>query len=163
MKCIIRIVDGQPFEHPIMVDNFQQAFPEVDLNQPLPEGFAWFDRKLRPQIQEHEVFVDEQSLYEFDGTIWTDVWRVRDKTEDEIRAEVAKAYEMLKKYVSSKILSLADDPEGAAVWSAYFDLLDSYEDLHPLDTKMMPPHPYKNTEGIWISITNPGSAPNVIG
>lgn len=162
MRCIIRIVDGVPFEHPILVDNFTQAFPDIDLNAPLPEGFAWFDRKLRPQIQAHEVFVDENAHYEWDGAVWTDVWRVRDKTEEEIRAEAATSYEMNRQYVVGKIASLEDDAEGVAAWTAYLGVMDAHAAANPLNPQM-PPHPYKAENGMWISVTNSGSAPNVIG
>ena len=43
MNLFIRIVDGQPFEHPIFEDNFKQAFPDVDLNN-LPSEFLKFVR-----------------------------------------------------------------------------------------------------------------------
>lgn len=162
MMCIIRIVDGKPFEHPIMVGNFQEAFPDINLNQPLPEGFAWFERKIRPEIQAHEVFVDENSHYEFDGNVWTDVWHVRDKTEDEIRAEVHFAYNAARSAAVRAIESLADDAEGIAVWTAFSELIDSVESANPLTIKM-PMMPYKNEAGQWVSVTQPGSAPNVIG
>lgn len=162
MRCIIRIVDGQPFEHPIMIDNFRQAFPDIDINAPLPDGFAWFDRKLRPQIQEHEVFVNEHAYYEWDGTIWTDVWRVRDKTEDELRVEVADAYDFLRTKAANAIASLSDDAEGIAAWTAFVELVDARHAENPM--KIKPPRlPYKNEDGVWISVNNPGSTPNVIG
>jgi hypothetical protein len=162
MKCIIRIVNGQPSEHPITVDNFIQAFPDIDLNQPLPDGFAWFERKLRPEKQEHEVFIDEHSRYEFDGNVWTDVWRVRDKTEEEIRAEVKYGYDTMRLRAAEFMESLSDDPDGVAAWAAFSILLDEREAATPLKVRLPPP-PYKNEEGVWVSVTNPGSAPNVIG
>ena len=162
MRCIIRIVDGQPFEHPIMVDNFQQAFPDIDLNALLPDGFAWFERKYRPMLQEHEVFVSEQAHYEFDGTIWTDVWHVRDKTEDEIRAEATSAYDIMRSRAAESIAALSDDAEGVAAWTAFSALIDTRQAANPLAIKV-PALPYKNEEGVWIYIGRSGSAPNVIG
>jgi hypothetical protein len=162
MRCIIRIVDGQPFEHPIMVDNFIQAFPDIDINQPLPEGFAWFERKLRPQIQEHEVFVNEQSRYEFDGSVWTDVWDVRDKTQEELNAEISNAYDFLRAKAATQIAFLSDDPEGAAAWAAFSKLVDERQAQYPSQIKT-PLFPYKNEEGKWVSLSKSGSAPNVIG
>lgn len=162
MRCIIRIVDGKPFEHPIIVDNFIQAFPDIDINAPLPDGFAWFERKYRPEIQPHEVLVDEHSHYEFDGDVWTDVWRVRDKTEDEIRAEVKAAYDAIRFRASIDIATLTDDPEGVAAWTEFSALIDELEITSPLKVKA-PMIPYKNENGQWMSVTKPGSAPNVIG
>jgi hypothetical protein len=49
MKCIIQIDEsGNPIEHPIVLDNFLEAFPDTDIsNDTPPDGFAWFIRKER--------------------------------------------------------------------------------------------------------------------
>ena len=31
MRLFIQIRDGQPFEHPIIEDNFREAFPDIDI------------------------------------------------------------------------------------------------------------------------------------
>jgi hypothetical protein len=49
MNFIIRIKDGAPFEHPIAVLNFIDAFPTIDVNN-LPSEFAWFERVERPNL-----------------------------------------------------------------------------------------------------------------
>ena len=36
MECIIKIVDGVPIDHPILLDNFISSYPDIDLNN-LPE------------------------------------------------------------------------------------------------------------------------------
>lgn len=162
MRCIIRIVDGQPFEHPIIVDNFIQAFPDIDIYAPLPEGFAWFERKYPPTLQPHEVFVSEQARYEFDGNVWTDVWDVRDKTQEELDAEIAYAYNFMRKRAAESIAALSDDPEGVAAWTSFATLVEARQAQYPSEIKI-PAVPYKNEEGVWIYIGKSGSAPNVIG
>ena len=162
MKCIIRIVDGQPFEHPIIVDNFIQAFPDVDINAQLPDGFAWFERKYRPEIQSHEVFVNEHSYYEFDGAVWTDVWHVRDKTQEELRAEATESYNVMRARAAESIASLSDDAEGIAAWTAFAALLDTRQAENSTAVRL-PVVPFKNQEGVWIYLGRAGSAPNVIG
>jgi hypothetical protein len=63
MELYIRIKDDKPFEHPIMGDNFREAFPEIDVNN-LPSEFMRFD-KQDIEIGIYEVF--EERPYFIDG------------------------------------------------------------------------------------------------
>jgi hypothetical protein len=80
MQLFIRIKDGVPFEHPIMEDNFREAFPEVDPNN-LPPEFRQFERIPQPTHGVYEKIVGV--TYEMDGDIVKDVWHVRDMTPEE--------------------------------------------------------------------------------
>lgn len=80
MELFIRIKDGQPFEHPILGDNFRQAFPDVDTNN-LPTEFARFARIEKPSISVYEVY--EGVTYELIDGIYKDVHHVRPMTEEE--------------------------------------------------------------------------------
>lgn len=71
MKLYIRIKDGKPFEHPIIDDNFCQAFPNVDVNN-LPPEFACFVRKEPPSIGVYEKNLSVS--YQFIDGVWTDVY-----------------------------------------------------------------------------------------
>lgn len=71
MKLIIKIQDNIPNEHPILLDNFIQAFPNVDISN-LPKEFAWFERVPKPRIGPYEK--DPYCKYEFQGNIVKDVW-----------------------------------------------------------------------------------------
>ena len=84
MELYIRIVDGQPFEHPIIDENFRQAFPDVDTNN-LPPTFARFTRVPEPAYGVYEIC--EGCTYEWDGDIVTDVHHVRDMTIEEKNAK----------------------------------------------------------------------------
>lgn len=75
MELFIRIKDGQPFEHPILVDNFYQAFPNVDVNN-LPSEFARFERIAPPELGTYELY--EGVTYEFLNGIVKDVHHVRE-------------------------------------------------------------------------------------
>jgi hypothetical protein len=81
MELYIRIVDGQPFEHPILGDNFRQAFPNVDVTN-LPPEFAKFERiecVIQPsvyQVSEHEYAPSDIG--------WKDSWSIREMTSEEI-------------------------------------------------------------------------------
>lgn len=159
--CIIRIVDGVPFEHPIVLENFKDAFPEVDLNAPLPNGFAWFERKLRPDLPAGAVFVDEKSVYEFDGNVWTDVWRIRDKTQEEDQQDIQAHYNSLLQ-TFTELMQQYTDPADIAVWQAKIDEITAALDQSPLVFKIILA-PRKDDNGQWITTTSSGGAPNVIG
>lgn len=80
MELFIRIVDGQPFEHPIFGDNFRQAFPDVDVDN-LPPEFARFERVEQPyKATAYEV---EECTYRWVGGIVKDVWVSRPMTDGE--------------------------------------------------------------------------------
>jgi hypothetical protein len=84
MELFIQIRNGQPFEHPIFGDNFQQAFPNIDTDN-LPESFARFVRIEAPVAGVYEVY--EGVTYEWqDGSV-TDVHHVRAMTAGEITAK----------------------------------------------------------------------------
>lgn len=86
MELFIRIVDGQPFEHPIFEDNFRQAFPDVDVNN-LPPEFARFERVAIPEIGLYEVY--EGVSYELIDGVYKDVHHVRLMTDAEKEAKIA--------------------------------------------------------------------------
>ena len=54
MDLYIRIIDGQPFEHPILGDNFRQAFPDIDTYN-LPATYASFTGVPEPALSVYEV------------------------------------------------------------------------------------------------------------
>lgn len=84
MELFIQIRNDQPFEHPILGDNFRQAFPHIDCNN-LPPEFARFERIERPEIQVYEIY--EGVTYEKDGDIYKDVHHVRAMTPEEKTAK----------------------------------------------------------------------------
>jgi hypothetical protein len=86
MELYIRIKDGQPFEHPIFVDNFRQAFPDVDVNN-LPAEFAPFIRIERPTLGVYEVMTAEEPTYDLIDGVYKDVWHKRNMTSEEIVAK----------------------------------------------------------------------------
>ena len=81
LELYIRIKDGQPFEHPILADNFREAFPDVDTNN-LPEGFARFVRVAPPAIGPYELYGG--CSYELINGVYTDVHNVESMTPEQI-------------------------------------------------------------------------------
>ena len=81
MELFIKIKDGEPFEHPIIGDNFRQAFPHIDTNDLHPE-FARFERVEPPTVGVYEAH--EGVTYEKLGDVYKDVHHVRHMTAEEI-------------------------------------------------------------------------------
>jgi hypothetical protein len=84
MELFIRIQNGQPFEHPILGDNFRQAFPDVDTNN-LPAGFARFIRAEAPALGVYEK--NQTVTYQLVDGAYTDVFSVEQMTAEEIAAK----------------------------------------------------------------------------
>ena len=84
MELFIRIVDGQPFEHPIFGDNFRLAFPDIDTNN-LPAEFARFVRVEPPMIGPYEK--NQTVSYQLVDNVYTDVFACEQLTAEEIAAK----------------------------------------------------------------------------
>jgi len=82
MELFIRLLDGQPFEHPIMGDNFRQAFPNIDTNN-LPDNFAKFERIPKPSLV-YAKLNNPQPTYQWVDGVVKDVWDITQMTEQEI-------------------------------------------------------------------------------
>jgi hypothetical protein len=80
MELFIRVKDGQPLNHPIMGDNFRQAFPDIDTEN-LPAEFARFVRVEPPAAGFLEIY--EGVTYEFIDGVYTDVHHIRPMTTEE--------------------------------------------------------------------------------
>lgn len=77
MKLFIRVKDGVAVDHPIMGENFFQAFPHIDINN-LPPDFSEFIRIDAPIKGVYEVY--EGVTYEKVGNVFQDVHHVREMT-----------------------------------------------------------------------------------
>lgn len=84
MRLFIRMEDGVPFEHPIIENNFKEAFPDVDLDN-LPSWVAPFVRVPIPEVGVYELYIG--TTYEVQSGVVTDVHHVRPMTQDEIVAK----------------------------------------------------------------------------
>ena len=88
MELFIQIIDGQPFEHPILGDNFRQAFPDIDTTN-LPPEFARFERIEQPIIGVYQVY--EGVTYEWIDGVVKDVHHVYNLTDAEKAKKIATA------------------------------------------------------------------------
>lgn len=109
MELYIQIINGQPFEHPILGDNFRQAFPDIDTNN-LPESFAKFERIDVTIPAVYEIY--EGITYEWIGDIVSDVHHIRPMTAEEklAKIEAAKAYPHPDEYVFDEDLCCWNTP-----------------------------------------------------
>lgn len=77
MKLYIETQNGQPINHPAFEDNLLQAFGQI------PDHWEPFVRVERPVPGVYEVLDSEEPVYaKADGT-WTDVWALRQMTDEE--------------------------------------------------------------------------------
>jgi len=75
MNLYIKIVDGQPFEHPITEENLQHAYPHIDLTN-LPPNFARFERvQLTDADLTLDMFEVANNTYEWVGDVVKEVWK----------------------------------------------------------------------------------------
>ena len=76
MKLYIQIENGQPVNHPAFEQNLIEVFGII------PDNWEPFNRIERPMCNVYEI-VSEEPTYEKINQVWTDVWAVRDMTEEE--------------------------------------------------------------------------------
>lgn len=89
-NLIIRINNGQAEGHPIILDNFIQAFPSIDINN-LPEEFKLFKRVSCPEIGTYQILDPLYPVYEIQDDIVTDVWKIREMTGPEKQSKINAA------------------------------------------------------------------------
>ncbi len=88
MELFIRIVNGQPFEHPIFGENFREVFPEIDTNN-LPVEFARFERVPMPSLV-YATLNNPNPSYQWVDGIVKDVWDITPMTQEEKDAKIAE-------------------------------------------------------------------------
>lgn len=80
MNLYIRLENGQPVDHPILLENLLAAYPEIDPNN-IPSVFVKFERVLSPELGIYEV--NEGATYQWMDGIVKDVWHIRSMTQEE--------------------------------------------------------------------------------
>ena len=85
MKLYIKLENGQPIDHPMIKENFIQAFPHIDIDN-LPPEFIEFVRVPHPvDLDIYEIY--DGVHYEIIDGVCTDVHTVRAMTNEEIIAK----------------------------------------------------------------------------
>ena len=81
MYIFIQVKDGQPVNHPALPFNLIQAFGII------PSDWEPFLRVERPKLGVYQVFDSKEPTYEKVNGVWTDVWSIRDMTDEEKAAK----------------------------------------------------------------------------
>ena len=137
MELFIRIKNGQPFEHPILGENFRQVFPHIDTNN-LPPEFARFERVEPPTLGVYEIMSPEEPVYELVDGVYKDVWYKRDMTFAE------------KAVKKRRVIEIFYSREQAANWSAWvFD-----EDACIMRPPIPRPAPIEGVLVMWCGADN---------
>ena len=164
MELYIQMRDGQPYEHPIMGDNFCEAFPHIDVNN-LPPEFARFERIACPN--EATMFQVDQVAYQWVNGIVKDVWTIRDMTEQERKQKIQEITERLLQSVENyKVISQAEIDHAVTeqikqLWIDHLAALNDWVLVDPLNPKLPKP-PAMQDDGTVFTVNDAGSAPNVI-
>ena len=115
MNTYIQTENGEPINHPAFEDNLIQAFGAI------PENWEPFNRVERPLLTGYKILDSDTPVYAKVDGVWTDVWTIRDMTEEEKTAK--------QQYVISAFNSRPQF-ENWAAWTLDVDTL-----------KMVPPIP----------------------
>tara|TARA_R110000822_G_scaffold184416_1_gene323787 strand:- start:1308 stop:1688 length:381 start_codon:yes stop_codon:yes gene_type:complete len=78
-KLYIKVIDGVITEHPMQPQCVKVLYPDFD-GTVIPDGIKEFVRVSSPRVYPFQ-FADNS--YDFDGDKVTDVWTIREKTEEE--------------------------------------------------------------------------------
>jgi hypothetical protein len=161
MNLYIQIKNGQPFEHPILEDNFIETFPNLDVNN-LPPEFARFRRIT---VEDCGISIDDPSKklvmtdYRLanDG-FWEDVWEAVDKdvnqlqrlqeVENEEKLNIAIGLLSSLKNKANEIYDALTNESEKQAWDTYFSKM-SFENPITHDITI-PKYPIKNEEGKYI-------------
>lgn len=165
MELFIRIVDGQPFEHPIFGDNFRQAFPDIDVNN-LPTEFAKFERIDQDVMP--ATFEVAESTYTWVNGVVKDVWSVRPMTAEE---EAEKRQQLIDsanssveymKGIAQQNADTASNDMAKQAWIEYLNALNVWTLNDPVNPNIPRP-PTIRPDGTVFSTNQSGTEPNVIG
>jgi len=77
MNLYIETENGVTKNHPAFEDNLMQAFGSI------PEHWEPFTRVERPVPTTYQVLESDEPVYAKVDGVWTDVWTVRDMTDEE--------------------------------------------------------------------------------
>jgi len=164
MELYIQIRDGQPYEHPILGDNFREAFPHIDVNN-LPPEFARFERLPNPEIA--TTYQVNAVSYQWENGVVKDVWSVREMTQEEkaqktqeIVDNIYRALTIRKEITQTQIDSNTGVVQEA--WETHLQALNAWALIDP-ENPRFPPAPRIAEDGSVLQVTAPGAEPDVIG
>ena len=91
----IQIVNGQPVNNPATEENLMQALGQI------PSDWEPFKRGQQPTPKVYEVLDDHVSIYQKVDGQWTDVWFLRDMTQEEIEKKQSDIHQWWNAQINS--------------------------------------------------------------
>lgn len=164
MRYVIKIQNGQPFEHPIREDNFVQAFPHLDINK-LPPTFAYVELTPVPDTGWEYELTDP--TYTWDGDRIKRVWTLVRRSEEELamirqdRTKAAQSYIENAVQWANEQKSLLTDSEVIQALDEYIHAMQTFEIVDALYIDL-PLAPRIDANGKLIRLDAAGAPPNVI-
>lgn len=79
MNLYIKIVNNEPYEHPMIEDNVKSCYPLIDFNN-LSKDWAKFERNSMPRLDAYQI---AHNTYEWHEDKVIDVWHVREMNDEE--------------------------------------------------------------------------------
>lgn len=138
MELFIRIKDGAPFEHPILGENFRQAFPDVNIEN-LPAEFARFIRIAPPVLGVYEK--NQTVSYQLVDGVYTDVFTCEQMTVQEI---ASKQQQVKDSWTNSN---------GFASWT-FNEQTCAYEAPTPMPTDATRRYAWDESTLTWVEVSN---------
>jgi hypothetical protein len=139
---IIKMENGSPKNHPMLLENFVQCFPDVDINN-LPDEYKFFERVDKPPVGLYEVLDPPDPVYTLIDNVVTDVWTVRAMTPEEKQAKMDSvlAVQIHTGWIFSEETCAWEPPipypeDGKKyVWN---DATVNWEEIPPQDEEVLP-------------------------
>jgi hypothetical protein len=158
MKLFIKVIDGQPVEHPNLESNLLQAFPEG-----IPSEYEPFERK--ETILQPGPFQTASSVYlKDDNGVWYDHWVITDFTDlqkqeklKELEYKINLRIGHFKEVAKQGILvcMASSDLAGVNAFTQFLKRLEDYKLVSAMPVSPpMPTVPLKGEDGRWYTETN---------
>lgn len=154
MRLFIKIVNGQPFGHPITKENFVQVYPNIDVDN-LPSNFANFERTdFDDDTFPVSVYEMPYSKYEWVGNVVKDVWYTKPMNEEQIITKnetivKSKEYNKTRRLIKwNFVLAELTDEASKQVVQNYIDILTAYV-IADAPLADLPKAPLKNDDGTY--------------
>lgn len=157
MNLYIETNENGPVNHPAFEDNLMQAFGEI------PPHWEPFVRVTKPKPANAYEVVGEHPEYQKVDGVWTDVWAVREMTQEEKEVVVANLTEVALSqkparitFINEQIANITDET-GVALWQQCLAGTEAWElvSVDPLNTERpfeppFPKMPHQDENGNWV-------------
>jgi hypothetical protein len=141
----IKIVDGQPIDHPVSEINLIQVY---ESKENIPPEYKPFMRTIHPIRPSH--YVKPACSYREIGGVWQDYWEFVDLPEDEAQAKeqelIDHANETVARFkdLANRFVNDLTDEDALTEWQLFLDDFNNWE-LQDPENPNIPEPPAKNS------------------